>query len=68
MKESGKRKKSFWVVSPNVRDNNRTVSAWKRASLKFGAAFMGYRPDDRGHMAIGYKFAEKIGPRDIVFR
>jgi hypothetical protein len=66
LKESGKRKKSFWVVSPNVRNSNRTVSAWKRASLNFKAAFMGYRPDDRGHMAIGYKFAEKIRPRDIV--
>lgn len=66
MKERGKRNRSFWVVSPNVRNNNRTVSAWKRASVDFEAAFMGYRPDDRGHMAIGYKFAEEIRPRDIV--
>lgn len=54
------------MVSPNVRTNNRTVAAWKQATLTFKAAFMGYRPKDRGHMAIGYKFAEEIKPGDIV--
>jgi hypothetical protein len=66
VKENLNRNTNFWVVSPNVRNNNRTVSAWKQASLNFEAAFMGYRPDDRGHMAIGYKFAEEIRAGDIV--
>ena len=34
--------------------------------MTFKAAFMGYRPEDRGHLAIGYKFAEEIKPGDIV--
>jgi hypothetical protein len=66
VKEKSEQNRNFWVVSPNVQTNNRTVSAWKQATLTFKAAFMGYRPDDRGHMAMGYKFAEKIKPGDIV--
>jgi hypothetical protein len=66
VKESLKRNTNFWVVSPNVRNNNLTASSWKHANLNFEAAFMGYRPDDRGHMAIGYKFAEAIRAGDIV--
>lgn len=65
-KEHEQRDRKFWAVSPNVQTNNRTVAAWKQATLTFHAAFMGYRPDDRGHMAMGYKFAHDILPGDVV--
>lgn len=65
-KQQEQRDRKFWVVSPNVRTNNRTVDAWKQATLTFRAAFMGYRPNDRGHMAMGYKFAHDILPGDVV--
>ena len=65
-KQQKPRDGKFWVVSPNVRTNNRTVVAWKQATLTSRAAFMGYRSTDREHMAIGYKFAHEILPGDVV--
>jgi hypothetical protein len=61
---------SFWVVSPNVRNNETTVDAWRQASVRARAAFMGWYPDDHGHAEIGPAFAGKtsngIKPRDVI--
>lgn len=54
--------KSYWVVSPNVKNNEATVSNWRHASVLGRAAFMGW---PRTHQ-IGYKFAHKIVPGDVV--
>jgi hypothetical protein len=58
--------KSYWVVSPNVRNNEATVSDWRQASVLARAAFMGWKPDNRDHKAIGYKFAHVIKPGDVI--
>jgi hypothetical protein len=63
---SGADERSFWVVSPNVRNNPKDIAAWKKAILKYQAAFMGYDPDDKGHNAIGFNFAKKIQENDII--
>src|SRR5688572_13678087 len=34
--------RSYWVVSPNVKNNERTVSDWRQASVREHAAFMGW--------------------------
>ena len=52
-------KKSYWVVSPNVKNKEKTVGNWRQASVSERAAFMGYGPDDAGHGQIGPKFAGK---------
>jgi hypothetical protein len=61
---------NYWVVSPNVRDNEDTVGAWRRASVSARAAFMGYYPNDSEHGQIGPKFAGKtkrgIRPGNII--
>jgi hypothetical protein len=54
--------RSFWVVSPNVRYNEATVEDWKRASVVWNAAFMGYELDH----PIGKKFAKTISPNDVI--
>lgn len=58
------------MVSPNVKDNEMTVAEWKEASIRESAAFMGWKPDDFGHVKIGPKFAgetkEGISPDDII--
>jgi hypothetical protein len=59
-------RRSFWVVSPNVDNNNLTVSHWRQASIKYKAAFMGYAPDDQKHKQIGYKFAHVVRANDIL--
>jgi hypothetical protein len=63
-------RQSYWVVSPNVRDNEETVDAWRRASVRANAAFMGYDPNKSGHSEIGPKFAGKtkrgVKPGDII--
>ena len=56
----------YWVVSPNVNNNDQTVSDWRQASVKWKVAFMGWQPDDRKHKQIGYKFAHVIKPSDIL--
>jgi hypothetical protein len=52
-------KTSYWVVSPNVRNNEHTVDAWRRASVSAGAAFMGWAPNNWGSGQIGPRFAGK---------
>jgi hypothetical protein len=57
----------YWVVSPNVRNNDRTAPEWKRASILGHAAFMGYRPNDSVNgKAAGHKFAHLIAPNDLI--
>jgi len=61
--------KKYWVVSPNVKNNPKTVPFWKEASILEQAAFMGYAPDSPKHR-MGPKFAgsnkEGILPDDVV--
>jgi hypothetical protein len=59
-------RKKYWVVSPNVRNNEATVSDWRQASRLGHAAFMGWKTDDRDHKKIGYKFAHVIKPGDVI--
>jgi len=66
MIEKEAQKRSFWVVSPNVDNNNLTVSHWRQASIKHQAAFMGYAPDDQKHKQIGYKFAHVVRENDVL--
>lgn len=58
--------RNYWVVSPNVRYNDVSVSEWRQASVIWKAAFMGYGPDIKKHKQIGYKFAKVIKPNDII--
>jgi|GEM_PF-1502456 len=70
MKESRSVETAYWVVSPNVRNNEATVQAWRRASVIGRAAFMGWHPNDIGHGGIGPAFAGKtkrgIKPGDVI--
>jgi hypothetical protein len=52
--------KKYWVVSPNVKNNSKTVAEWKKASIREQAAFMGWASDDYGHNQIGPRFAGEI--------
>ena len=69
-KESRSVETAYWVVSPNVRNNEVTVQAWRRASVVGRAAFMGWDPNDMGHGGIGPAFAGKtkrgINPGDVI--
>lgn len=58
--------RKFWIVSPNVRDNDQTVLEWRQASVTYKSAFMGYHPSDENHKQIGYKFAHAIQPNDVI--
>jgi hypothetical protein len=58
--------KRYWVVSPNVMDNEETVGQWKELTWSLNAAFMGYRPDDERGRAAGYKFAHVIRPGHVL--
>ena len=66
----GKKQRRYWVVSPNVRNDPRTVSKWIEASVREQAAFMGWGPNDYEHGQIGAKFAgnAKYGvmPNDVI--
>jgi hypothetical protein len=53
-------------VSPNVRFDNSTVSDWRQASVRWKAAFMGWKPYDRKHKQIGHMFANVVQPGDIL--
>lgn len=57
------------MVSPNVRNKESTVQAWKQEMLDAHAAFMGWDPDDPKHR-MGPKFAGKtergIMPGDVI--
>lgn len=55
----------YWVVSPNVRYNEKTVSEWRQASVLGHAAFMGWQPNDNRHR-LGHKFAYEIQPNDVI--
>jgi hypothetical protein len=57
--------RKYWVVSPNVRFDAKTVAAWRQASVKWQAAFMGWHPDDEAHR-LGPKFARGIEPGDVI--
>lgn len=63
------RQRAYWVVSPNVQFNERTVGAWRRASVTTRAAFMNWGPNDPKHR-IGPKFAGKVSggvqPGDVM--
>jgi bifunctional DNA-binding transcriptional regulator/antitoxin component of YhaV-PrlF toxin-antitoxin module len=58
--------RQFWIVSPNVMNNNDTVPEWRNASVVFKAAFMGWGPNEEKHKRIGFKFAHVIKPGDII--
>lgn len=60
------RKRRFWIVSPNVMNNDDTVPEWRNASVVFNAAFMGWGPNKEDHKRIGFTFARVIEPGDIV--
>jgi hypothetical protein len=66
MSENVAKNRRFWVVSPNVRNDNHTVGEWRRLSVAWHAAFMAYRPDDHDHKESGYKFAHIIRPNDVL--
>lgn len=55
----------YWVVSPNVINDNKTVEDWKRAILRAHIAIMGYSPDDGGKR-LGWKFANDVQIGDII--
>lgn len=55
----------FWVVSPNVTYNHKTIESWKEAIRRHHAAFMGWGPDDPDHK-LGSKFANGILPGDVI--
>jgi hypothetical protein len=59
------RKHQYWVVSPNVKNHEKTVADWKRVILHTRAAIMGWPPDDRRHR-IGPKFANDVELGDII--
>jgi len=62
--------KRYWVVSPNVRNDERTVSDWRQASVREHAAFMGWFPDEFEHGEMGPKFAgttaRGVMPGDVI--
>jgi hypothetical protein len=63
------RERQYWVVSPNVKDDNSTVGEWREASVREHAAFMGWEPDD-SHHSDGPKFAglteRGVMPGDVI--
>jgi hypothetical protein len=63
-------KRKYWIVSPNVNNNNETVGEWRRVSVRVGVAFMGGGYDDPEHLNMGPKFAGRvpngIQPGDVI--
>ena len=57
MSETSGNDKRYWVVSPNVNNDETTVGDWRRASVLNQAAFMGWSPNDEEHKQMGPKFA-----------
>ncbi len=51
--------RQYWVVSPNVKEDEKTVAAWKNLILRTHVAIMGWSPDEYGHRQFGPKFAGK---------
>ena len=70
MNETSGYDKRYWVVSPNVNNDETTVGDWRRASVLGQAAFMGWSPDDGDHKQMGPKFAGNtengIKPGDVI--
>lgn len=66
----GNTQRRYWVISPNVKNNNRTVGEWRQASVTTRAAFMGWHPDDPEHGQMGPKFAGRVAggiePGDVI--
>ena len=60
-----KRKRRFWVVSPNVTANPKTIDLWKKAIKDHHAAFMGWGPNNPKHM-LGVRFANNISKGDVI--
>jgi hypothetical protein len=56
----------YWVVSPNVKNDEKTVEGWKKEILDHHIAIMGYGPDEytgkKGRGNTGPKFAGKGDP------
>jgi len=53
------RQRQYWVVSPNVIEQEKTVGDWKKEIRRTRASIMGWSPDDYGHRQLGPKFAGK---------
>jgi hypothetical protein len=64
--------RSYWVVSPNVRNREKTVAKWREASLLGRAAFIGFGPKEHVEDTKnqGPKFAGTIQggirPGDVI--
>lgn len=58
-------KRRFWVVSPNVTANYKTIGLWKEAIKQRHVAFMGWGPNDPKHK-LGFRFAHKISKGDVI--
>lgn len=52
----------YWVVSPNVKNDESTVSDWRQASVLGRSVFMGWNSNHR----IGRRFVEDIQPGDAI--
>lgn len=59
------RQPQYWVVSPNVKNQEKTVEDWKRVILRTRAAIMGWKPGDKRHR-IGPRFANDVQIGDII--
>jgi hypothetical protein len=69
MSTSNDLSRRYWIVSPNVKYNDKTIGEWRNASLRFGVAFMGWEPDNYDHGQMGPKFAGFSGgikPGDVI--
>jgi hypothetical protein len=56
----------YWVVSPALNGDNKPVQEWADASIRWHAAFMGYRPNDANYKGIGRRFAKEISADDVI--
>lgn len=51
--------RNYWVISPNVTNQEKIVMDWKKEILNTHVAIMGWSPNEYGHRRIGPKFAGK---------
>jgi hypothetical protein len=54
--------KHYWVVSPNVRNSEKTASAWRQSSVLGRAAFMGWPASHQ----IGRRFVDEMQAGDVI--
>jgi len=54
--------RQYWVLSPNVKRDERTVSDWKTLIIRTHAAIMGWPPKQR----FGRRFANDLQVGDII--